>query len=126
MLKISGSTESKIQPGEGGVGVDGSRAGQDGSGFDKSRIGDGEVDGVEVGDNEIGKKVQNLFKSKNSSKSDFFTLGAKLAFTKLRQTFVKAQILYPFNLERHIRIEMDASGYAIDRVLSQLTLNDLG
>ena len=47
-------------------------------------------------------------------------------FTKLRQAFFKASILYHFNPERHIRIEMDASGYAISRVFSQLTLDDLG
>ena len=40
--------------------------------------------------------------------------------------FLKAPILHHFNPERHIRIETDVSGYAIDRVLSQLTSDDLG
>ena len=47
-------------------------------------------------------------------------------FAKLRQVFVKAPILHYFDLERHIRIETDASGYAISAILSQLTSNDLG
>ena len=57
---------------------------------------------------------------------DYLTLGAKQAFTKLRQVFLKALILYHFNPEHHIRIEMDASGYAIGGVLSQLTSDDSG
>ena len=51
---------------------------------------------------------------------------AKLAFTKLKQTFLKAPILYHFDPEHHIRIETDASGYAIGKILSQLTLDDSG
>ena len=62
MLKISGSTESKTRPGEGKVGVgSNSRARRDGS---EDRINDSEVDGGEVGDDEIGKKVQKSSKSK--------------------------------------------------------------
>ena len=57
---------------------------------------------------------------------DFLTPGAKLAFTKLKQVFFKALILHHFDLERHIWIGMDASGYAIGGVLSQLTLDDSG
>ena len=57
---------------------------------------------------------------------DFLTLEAKLAFTELRQAFVKAPILHNFDSERYIRIETDASGYAIGGVLSQLISNDLG
>ena len=53
MLKTSGSTESKTQSGEGGVGVGNSRVGQDIDGFDRSKIDDDEVDGGEVGDNEV-------------------------------------------------------------------------
>ena len=59
-------------------------------------------------------------------KLDFFTPGAKLVFTKLRQAFIKAPILHHFNLERHIWIATDVSGYAIGGVLSQITSNDLG
>ena len=106
ILKISGSSGSLTRPDKGGVGVSGdSRAG-----FNENKLDRNKVDGGEVGDNEIEKKVQKLFKSKNSPKSkkmvgsDFFTFGAKLVFTKLRQAFVKAPILHHFDLERHIRI----------------------
>ncbi len=40
--------------------------------------------------------------------------------------FVKAPILNHFDPERHIRIEMDTSGYAVGGILSQLTLDDSG
>ena len=122
MLKTSESTKSKTQSGEGGVGVgDDSRAG-----YSKREIDDGKVGVGEVEDNEVGKKAQKLFKSKNSSKSDFFTFGARLAFTKLRQAFIKALILHHFNPERHIWIETDASDYAIGGVLSQLISDNSG
>ena len=126
MLKTSGSTKSRTQLGEGKVGVGGSRAGQDEGEFDRSKIGDSEVDGGEIGDDEIGKKVQKSFKSNNLSKLDFLTSETKLAFTKLRQVFVKAPIFYHFNQECHIQIGTDASGYAIGGVFSQLTLDNSG
>ena len=126
-MKTSWSIESSTRPGKGEVGVgDDSRAGHDGSKLDGSELDGSEIDGSEVGDDEVGKKVQNLSKSKKMVQSDFFTPGAKLAFVKLRQAFVKALILHHFDLERHIRIEIDVSGYAIGRVLSQLTSDNLG
>ena len=132
MLKTSGSTEPSIRPGEGILGVGGgSRAGRDG--IDGSGMDDVEVDGGEVEVDEVGKKARKTSKSKNSSKSkkavgpsDFLTPGAKLAFTELRQAFLKALILHHFDPECHIRIETDASGYAIGGVLSQLTSDDSG
>ena len=124
ILKTSGSTEFKTQPGEGKVGVDGSKARWEGSGFDGSRIDDIEVDAGENGDDEVEKKVQKSSKSKNLSKSDFLTPGAKLVFIKLKQAFVKAPILHHFNPKRHIWIETDAFGYAISGVISQLTLDN--
>ena len=127
MLKTS-STES-AEPKKGVVGVGGgSKAGRDRSGINGSEIDDVEVDGGEVEVDEVGKKGWKTSKSKNSSKSkkavgpsDFLTTGAKLAFTELRQAFLKAPILHHFDPERHIRIETDVSGYAIGGVLSQLT-----
>ena len=81
----------------------------------------------------VGKKDQKTSKSKKSSKSiktlrslDFLILRVRLALTKLKQVFVKVLIPQHFNLEYHIRIETDVSGYTIDKVLSQLTLDDLG
>ena len=53
--------------------------------------------------------------------SNFLTPKAKLAFSRLRQAFTKAPILYHFDPERYIRIEIDSSDYAIGGILSQLT-----
>ena len=131
MLKTS-STES-AEPRKGIVGVGGgSRAGRDRGGIDRSEINNVEVDGGEDEVDEVGKKARKTSKSKNLSKSqktvgsDFSTPEAKLAFTKLRQAFIKAPILHHFNPERHIQIETDVSSYAIDKVLNQLTSDDLG
>ena len=134
MLKISGSIESKTRFVEGGVEVGSRRAGREGSKLDVSKLHTGKVDsnkvdGGEVEDDEVGKKVQkckNLSKSKKAVGLGFLTPGARLPFTELRQAFVKASILYHFDPERHIWIEIDSSGYAIGAVLSQLTLDNLG
>ena len=113
---------AKLKKSGDGVGSD-NRAGRVGSKIDSD-----EVDGGEVEVDKVGKKVQKKTKSKNLSKSkktigssDFLILGAKLAFTKFRQAFLKAPMLYHFDPERHIRIETDVLGYAIGGVLSQLT-----
>ena len=122
------------RPGKGVVRVGSdSRARRDTSKLDKSKLDGNEVDGSDVEVDEVGKKGRKTSKSKNLSKSkkavgpsDFLTPGAKLAFTELRQAFLKAPILHHFDPERHIRIETDVSGYAIGGVLSQLTLDDSG
>ena len=127
------NTESLTQPGEGVVGVRGDgKAGCNRSKLDRSEIDDGEIGGGKV-DDKVRKKGQKTSKSKKSSKSkktvgssNFLTFKARLAFTELRQTFVKAPILHHFDPERHIRVETDTSGYAIGGVLSQLTSDDLG
>ena len=102
-----------------------------------------EVDGVEGGDESIEKygklsktgklsKSQKLAKSrKKSSKSgnlpnfntkkngpSFLTLDARMVFNHLQLAFTKALIFRHFDLECHIWIETDASGYAIGGVLS--------
>ena len=117
---------------KGVVGVDNnSRARHDGSKLNGSEFNKSEVDGGEF-DSEIGKKGQKRSKSKNLSKfkktlrSDFFTPKARLVFIELRQAFVKASILHYCDPERYIWVETDASGYAIGRDFSQLTLDDLG
>ena len=119
-MKTSGSIESKTRPSEGRVGVGGSKTRCEGSKLDRNKLDDGEVHGGEVENDEVGKKVQKTSKSKNLFKSilDFLTLGAKLAFIKLRQVFLKAPILYHFDPERYIRIETNASGYAISTIFS--------
>ena len=88
MLKTSKSAKSLIRPGKGGVGVGDSQKVR----YNRNRIDDGKkVDEIEIEDNEVGKKVQKMSKSKNLSKSkktigssDFFIFEAKLAFTKLK------------------------------------------
>ena len=100
MLKTSESNESLTRPGKGGVRVDdNSKAGRGGNKLDGIEIYGGEIDGGGVGDNEVGKKIQNLTKFKKLSKSketvgsDFLTPEARLAFTKLRQAFVNSTTL---------------------------------
>ena len=96
------------------------------------RVDDNKV--VGVGSRANGTIV-NLSKNEKSRKSthvpnigameepNFLTPNAKKAFNHLRLAFIKASILRHFDLESHIRIETDASGYAITRVLSQLNLD---
>ena len=70
--------------------------------------------------------VNDEASNKKSSKSKnpvFLTADARQTFTQLRQAFTKAPILSHFDPERHIWIEIDASGYAIGGVLSQLTFD---
>ena len=70
----------------------------------------------------VKSKNHNFPKSKTKkTKTGFFILKARLTFTQLRQAFVEASILHHFNLESHIWIEIDESGYAIGGVLSQLS-----
>ena len=138
ILKTSETTEFSSRLGRGGVGVNGdSRVRYDESELDENELDIIEIDGSgvhggKIRNNEVGKKDQKTSKSKNVStskkmvRSDFFTPGARLAFTKLRQTFVKALIFYYFDLEHYIRAEIDISGYAIDEIFSQLTLDNLG
>ena len=109
------------RPGKSGVGIGGD------SKAERDNEVDNEVD-EEVEDevdNEIGKKSQNLSKSKKIELG-FLTSGARMAFTKLKQVFIKAPILHYFDLEHYIWVEIDASGYAIGGILSKLTLDNLG
>ena len=50
--------------------------------------------------------------------SDYLTPAAKKAFNHLWYVFTQAPILQHFDAKRHIQIETDVSGYAIDGVLS--------
>ena len=132
MLKTSSTESAKPRKGLVGVGSD-SRAGRNGSRIVDDEIDDEIDDKVddEV-DDEIRKKGRNLFKSKNLCKSKnlfkskktesgFLTSGARIAFTKLRQAFIKTLILHHFAPEYHIRVETDISSYAISGVFSQLS-----
>ena len=59
---------------------------------------------------------------RGAEESCFLTPAAKIAFAQLKQAFTEAPILRHFDPERHIRLETDASGYAIGGVLSQLDI----
>ena len=124
ILKTSSTKSAKPRKSKIGVGSD-SKARCDRSKINKNRKNNVEVDGGEVGDDEVGKKGQKMSKSKKTVGSNFLTPEARLAFTKLRQVFVKAPILHHFDSEHHIWVETDISNYTIDRVFNQLTLDDL-
>ena len=123
MLKTSGSTESVANPEktQGEVGSD-SVVGNIVSG--------GEVINPTKRKNQAKTtKSKILVKSKNhdflkskteEARTGFFTPKARLAFSQLRQAFREATILNYFNLENHIQMETDASGYANGNVLCQL------
>ena len=74
-----------------------------------------------------GKSGKKLSKSGNLTNFDttedgskFLIPDARTAFNRLWLAFTEAPILRHFDLECHIRIETDASGYAIGGMLSQL------
>ena len=99
---------------------------------------DGGGDGLSDGSKRVEPKTgrsesKKSAKSKKPSKSgnspnfdakeagpSFLTPEARSAFNRLRLAFTEAPILRHFDPECHIRIETDASGYAIGGVLSQL------
>ena len=77
--------------------------------------------------------VVDLFKFKNKKsrkstcmpnigatrKPNFLTFDANKVFNHLQLAFIKAPIFRHFDLKNHIRIETNASGYAISGMLSQ-------
>ena len=86
-----------------------------------------EVDEVGVGGvSDCENEMVGRSPSKNSNRAiGYLTSDVRRVFTQLRQVFTKAPILQHFDPEYHIRIETDISGYAIGRILSQLTLDNL-
>lgn len=85
-------------------------------------IGSGVVDG-----SVLGRKIKNLLenKTKKAIKTGFLTSEAKVAFTKLRKTFIEAPILCYFDLVYHIQILTDELRYVIGKVLSQINSDQL-
>ena len=67
-------------------------------------------------------KKSDLAKA-NSPGTDFLTSRAKKAFIHLQKAFTETPILRHFDPGYHIYIKTDASEYAINKVLSQMTLN---
>ena len=69
----------------------------------------------------------NTKKGVETAKSfDYLTSAAKKIFNYLQHAFTQTSILKHFDPKWYIRIKTNALGNAISRVLSQLTLDDLG
>ena len=73
--------------------------------------------------NEISRNSTRVPNIGATGEPNFLTPDAKKAFNHLRLAFIEAPILRHFDPESHIRIETDASGYAIGGVSSQLNLD---
>ena len=125
ILLLKTSSTKSAKPKKGGVEVVGDSSAR------YNGMNNVEVDGGEVRNDEVGKKGQktskskNLSKSKKTVKSDFLIPKARLMFIELRQAFIKAPIFHHFDPEYHIQIKTNVLGYSINRVLSQLTSDDL-
>ena len=86
-----------------------------------------EVGSISGGDRKDETVRRSPLTTKNlKGTTGYLTLGVKQGLIQLRQAFTKAPILRHFDIKYHIRIETDASGYAIGGVLSQLTSDYLG
>ena len=87
-----------------------------------------EVGSIDDGCDCENKTIERLpLISKNLNGATCYpTPKTRLAFAQLRQTFIKAPILWHFDLECHIWIKINVSDYAIDGALSQLALDNLG
>ena len=96
-----------------------SRARRDG----RYKLDENEINNNEI-DDELGKKSQKtlkskkLFKSKKTVRSDFSISGARLAFSKLRQAFLKAPILHHFDPKYYIRNVTNVLSYTIGGIFS--------
>lgn len=102
MLKTLRSIKSTTWFKKSGVGVDDDNRVKY---YSRYKIGSVEIHSCEVGNDEIVEKknYEKMSKSKKLLRYlDFFTPRASLVFTKLRQTFVKAPILYYFELKHSI------------------------
>ncbi len=80
-----------------------------------------EVGGSGAGDGAAGRKLDTDFaiaKANEASGTDFSTLEARGELIRLQKAFTETPILHHFDLDCHIQIETDDSGYAIGRVLS--------
>ena len=82
--------------------------------------------GAKKDDGNPNSAVGNTKKGVKATKgSNYLTLYIKKVFTFLQYAFTQVSILQHFDLERHIQIDTNVSSYAIGRILSQLTLDNL-
>ena len=78
--------------------------------------------GIVGGGDDCEDKIDKRLSFKNLNKAmGYLSPEARLAFVQLKKTFTKGLILQHFDLECHIWIKTNASGYVISGVLSQLT-----
>lgn len=88
-------------------------------------IGGGNIicsDNIDDEANVVGKiSIRSLM-----SRTDLLTLGARLAFTKLKKAFSITAIYNYFDLKHYIQIKTDISDYAISGILHELIANGLG
>ena len=73
---------------------------------------------VDLSKNEKSRKLTCMLNIGATEKPNFLTFNARKAFNYLRLAFIEAPIFRHFDLESHIQIKTDASGYAIGGVLS--------
>ena len=73
---------------------------------------------VNLSKNEKSRKLMHMLNIGAIEKSNFLTPNAKKVLNHLRLAFIKAPILRHFDLESHIRIKTNVSGYAISDVVS--------
>ena len=71
----------------------------------------------------VSHTVSNIVSNFAKIISNYLTPDTKRAFDQWRQAFTETPIFQHFDLEQYIRVETDVSGYAIGRVLSELTNN---
>lgn len=96
-------------------------------------VGENEVDGTKIGAKMAKSKSQGKSKNKNLVKalaqsfgSRFFTFRVIEAFTESIQACIKPPILHHHDSDCHIQIKTNISGYTINGVFSQLTLDNSG
>ena len=77
------------------------------------------------GGGNCNKTVKKLLSKKSNGVLGYLTPNARQAFSKLRQAFTKAPILWHFDPAYYIRIKIDALSYTIDKVLNQLILDNI-
>jgi hypothetical protein len=73
--------------------------------------------------NKITRSLTNLFKKRKKEEFDKefeFTEKARIAFVQLKDVFIKTSILLHFDSKHKIRLKIDASDFAISKILSQL------
>lgn len=63
-------------------------------------------------------KFQNANTINNIENIKFQIFKTRVAFIKLRQVFIKVLIFWYLNQKYHIRIEINALGYVINKILS--------